>query len=473
MIAYVGGLLGLFAGFSLLSIIELLYFLIIRPLFDVIYSNSQKIDESLNQSEQSELQTNENLLNGVFKYLERSSIKSFNYIADEKSKIAKFLWLALSVYIIYEIVATSSIFYEQVNSNSIAVDLSGNPVLIDKIKFPAVTIVSDLQYGQYFEEMTKEYESFKEAKLKGDFPNTTWIDIIKRKYLNLSIIAASLGCSWHGTNELNEIDFKFNDNSDVANYFLSLDYNFKWFNETYSTWNNNISPKYQKIFLKHGYAHTFNMINCHDLFNSTVVHDDFYKFKDYDEPTPWSPKSNGESMFTITMKRNQHLYESTTLKCQDNGFLIHNPYEIPASQNTNHVSFGAKTEISISVDVYEADKSLYSIPLEKRGCYLKNERKLFFFKIYTQNGCLKECLSFYTNDICGCVPHHYVRTKDMKVCDVKGLSCSADLTVTANHKRLDALYGPKGICNCLYTCDRVSYTFDARTTRYNENYDEK
>lgn len=422
------------------------------------------------KKQQSKIQTKDGFLSHIFKYLERSSIKSFNYIADEKSRTAKVLWLVLSIYILYEIVVTTSTFYEQVHSNSIAVDGNSNPESIDKIPFPAVTIVSDLQ--NYQKEIAGDYKNFHLAKSKGEFPNTTWIDILREKYLNSTLFASYLGCHWHGKLELEKVDFNFTNNSEVANYFLSLDSNFRWFDDRIASWNSRISPSFQKIFVKHGYAHTFNMINLGEFFNLSVVSDDFYVTRDYNESTPWSSQSNGESVFSITLQRNQYLDKEMSL-CHFNGFLVHNPYEIPASQHTNFISFGSTTEVSVSVDVYQADKSIFSIPIEKRGCYLKHERKLKFFKIYTKNGCLKECLTFYTHDTCGCAPHHYVRSKSMKVCDIKGLACSADLIPTVNVEKLDKIYASKGICNCIDTCDQVNYYIDAKTKKYDTNYNEK
>ena len=38
----------------------------------------------------------------------------------------------------------------------------------------------------------------------------------------------------------------------------------------------------------------------------------------------------------------------------------------------------------------------------RRGCYLKNEKPLKFFKIYTKNNCRSECLANKTLEVCGC-----------------------------------------------------------------------
>lgn len=40
---------------------------------------------------------------------------------------------------------------------------------------------------------------------------------------------------------------------------------------------------------------------------------------------------------------------------------------------------------------------------EKRGCYYNSERKLRYFKTYTQSNCQEECFSNLTARVCGCV----------------------------------------------------------------------
>lgn len=40
---------------------------------------------------------------------------------------------------------------------------------------------------------------------------------------------------------------------------------------------------------------------------------------------------------------------------------------------------------------------------DQRQCFFNSERKLRFFKIYTQNNCESECLSNFTRLECGCV----------------------------------------------------------------------
>lgn len=44
----------------------------------------------------------------------------------------------------------------------------------------------------------------------------------------------------------------------------------------------------------------------------------------------------------------------------------------------------------------------------RRNCYLKHERQLKFFKIYTKNNCEQECLSNFTVKTCGCAQFYMI-----------------------------------------------------------------
>ncbi len=60
------------------------------------------------------------------------------------------------------------------------------------------------------------------------------------------------------------------------------------------------------------------------------------------------------------------------------------------------LSPGTEVFNSVSPKVIMADKSIHSLPMEKRGCYLSGERKLTYFKHYTFLNCFMECASNFS-----------------------------------------------------------------------------
>lgn len=51
-----------------------------------------------------------------------------------------------------------------------------------------------------------------------------------------------------------------------------------------------------------------------------------------------------------------------------------------------------------------SDSALHYYGAEERRCLLSTERKLHFFRQYTQRNCEVECLSNFIAKECGCVP---------------------------------------------------------------------
>jgi hypothetical protein len=444
-----------------MSLLEIFYFLAIRPILMIV--------KKKRMNQEGENNENNRRFNYFSHYLESSTIKSFNYMAEEKSKLAKLFWFGLSVYVFYEATRTTLSFYSQYESEEIATSSDGNLLSIDQIPFPAITIMSDFQ--STLNHIAQDYSDRQAAKKNRIQLNESWEETLERKYMNIPTIARLLACHFHGKFGMEHLDFEFNKSTDVVDYLKTIKAGELWFNDRNATWNSVTFPKFQKIVVKAGIAYAFNMINFHNLFNYSIVSDDFFITKDYNEATPFSANANGESEFSITLRKNQYLDKDKQL-CYSNSIFIHHPHDIPASQNANFFSYGSTTEILVSVKVSKADESIKSMAIEDRSCFFDGERKLKFFQVYTKDLCNKECLTYFTYDVCGCAPHHYVRSKDMEICGLEGMACTADILQTANVIELDRRYKKKGICNCLPQCNEIIYDIDARTTKHNSRYSE-
>jgi hypothetical protein len=82
--------LGLFAGFSALSMVEIFYFFILRIIFNCKTSTSQIASEQ-------NLQSASNRNRKLKEYFENSSIHSFKHIAAENSRHQKIFWILFFV----------------------------------------------------------------------------------------------------------------------------------------------------------------------------------------------------------------------------------------------------------------------------------------------------------------------------------------------------------------------------------------
>lgn len=81
-LSYIGGLLGLFFGFSFVSFVELFYVFLFRTCLNFKSMRSKIFDSSSTDFQ-------EKKTNFIAKFFKTSSIHCFNYIAIEKRKVGK------------------------------------------------------------------------------------------------------------------------------------------------------------------------------------------------------------------------------------------------------------------------------------------------------------------------------------------------------------------------------------------------
>lgn len=89
--------------------------------------------------------------------------------------------------------------------------------------------------------------------------------------------------------------------------------------------------------------------------------------------------------------------------------LIHSPADWPdETHQTLLVSTNTLETISVRPIVLTTSDDLIPWSPDVRRCYFQNEKKLKFFKVYTQKNCIFECRSINILAQCGCVPFNYI-----------------------------------------------------------------
>lgn len=93
----------------------------------------------------------------------------------------------------------------------------------------------------------------------------------------------------------------------------------------------------------------------------------------------------------------------------------------------------------------------------RRQCYLKDEKYLQHFQIYTQSNCELECLTNLTLKDCGCVLFYMPRNKTTNICGSLKYVCSVFASLTLSRMALES----KGLkCDCLPSCSSISYNIE-------------
>lgn len=89
---------------------------------------------------------------------------------------------------------------------------------------------------------------------------------------------------------------------------------------------------------------------------------------------------------------------------RDIKFYLHAPDELPQQNHFFHIPIGKRVSVSVKPNVIRTSNDLRSsFSPWRRNCYFNDERRLRFFKVYTQHHCEMECLSNFTRVRCGCV----------------------------------------------------------------------
>lgn len=147
IIAFVGGLLGLFLGFSMLSFVEIFYFFGIHPVIKKFSKGVSNMPKTKSKSS-----TWHNVKTYLIEYLQGSTIHSFNFIGDaNKHFIERIAWL-----LAFALSLTGCTFmvldlFNNLNINAISMVTEDGIHEVSKIPFPAVTIFGSYPVPVYYD----------------------------------------------------------------------------------------------------------------------------------------------------------------------------------------------------------------------------------------------------------------------------------------------------------------------------------
>jgi amiloride-sensitive sodium channel len=170
---------------------------------------------------------------------------------------------------------------------------------------------------------------------------------------------------------------------------------------------------------------------------------------------PLKVSLNDRSSFQI------RLVEPTKLidQCRQLRFMVHSPDILPLT--IPYREFDLATEsvnVEVTPVVTQTDSTLKSLSPIERGCFFEGEKKLEYFKTYTQKYCEMECIMDYAVDSCICQMNEFVYgpKPNFDFCFGKRFHCVASLE--SFH------YATKSIvlqdnCTCLPLCNSIDYHF--------------
>lgn len=138
-------------------------------------------------------------------------------------------------------------------------------------------------------------------------------------------------------------------------------------------------------------------------------------------------------------------------------YYFHSPYDIITKSTANmRTIINATRYVLITPKLKMIDEALNDYEPTRRGCYLENERNLYFFRNYTRFNCQSECLANKTLESCGCVQFFMVRDEKTRICGVKDMKCYKNVENTID----------KDHCRCLMKCGEIQYEIEIKQNEF-------
>ena len=164
-----------------------------------------------------------------------------------------------------------------------------------------------------------------------------------------------------------------------------------WFIYKHAKWNGAVETPFAEILTDIGMGNTFNLIDKSKLLHEEKISKDFLYTYDTNQSTnyPWKTTADNNKGFNIRFRTN-----IVFMGCYNHdSFIIHPSNELPINSEIIRIEDWAETEVLVTPTIVKTEDDLQKFDIETRKCYFDDERKLKYFKIYTQKNCELECLA--------------------------------------------------------------------------------
>jgi acid-sensing ion channel, other len=268
------------------------------------------------------------------------------------------------------------------------------------------------------------------------------------------------------------------DANDVVNYIKKLTDSWKTILDNIN-FDDQYGVAFAEIIGPFGFCYNFNLIRSTELFNldilphifnytkDKIVREQIFKYRARAKvpresyPTNVSDFQSGLFGMIVQARNFKAPFDTNHYKTyisQGLKLWIHNPYEMFSKISQMHQTITNHSKlIYLNPQKTIIDKALELYPPERRGCYLKDEKPLKFFKFYTKNNCKSECLANKTVSVCGCAQFFMVRDISTRTCGVSDMKC---------YKQAEEEWLSKDWCDCILECGEVEYKTEEQQNEF-------
>lgn len=107
--------------------------------------------------------------------------------------------------------------------------------------------------------------------------------------------------------------------------------------------------------------------------------------------------------------------------------LIHETTIYPSDLSVKRIlSRKYETAIRLTATATTLSNDVKLLSADDRGCLLKNEKELRFYKEYREFNCDFECRMIEIYESCQCLPFYFPNNEDIPICNFTKISCLVD-----------------------------------------------
>ncbi|XP_068914086.1 pickpocket protein 28-like isoform X2 [Tenebrio molitor] len=249
----------------------------------------------------------------------------------------------------------------------------------------------------------------------------------------------------------------------------------------------NCEDAFTPVFTDEGICYSFNILDRGHIFNELVYHYENYHKVDKDTMSwnmergyldnsnimtyPWrallSGASNGFTVYLLVVVDNENI-DFMCKQIQGYKVVLHSPVRMPRlNQEYFRIPLDHAVVASVQPVVITTSQEVKTFDVAKRNCYFPSERKLKYFRTYSQQNCQFECLTNITLDSCGCVSFFMPRENSTKICGLGKYKCIKEaeraLMLEELNKFRDSV---KVEFVCLPLCTDLSYNIETSHTKW-------
>ncbi|CAH2092889.1 unnamed protein product [Euphydryas editha] len=488
-LANCGGLLGLFMGFSILSVAEIIYFLTLR-----CNCFKNKRDKDIKKNIEPATTDNVQIKRGTtslikqyfIDYTANSNLHGLKYIGEkERTTVEKIFWLLMFTCCVVFCAYLIQKVWVKWNDSPVIVSFAETSTPVWQIPYPAVTLCPDAKVIKKINYTTFDYliemdNRTEEAHLFED------VALICNKNLDELINGRNFSDGNETVENIKKVSPTIDDVilglmwKDVEDIGRSL-----------------FSP----ILTEESYCYTFNTIDADQLLRIENLNTDYKYLESSNKSQTWTLENGylpntpletyphrglgyGENAGLVLLLSAPKKKTVKFCDGETKGFkiLLHNPAEFPRiSQQYFRVPLDQDVVVAVKPKMMTTSEGLKAYDSTRRQCYFSNDRYLKFFKVYTQTNCETECLTNFTYARCGCVHFGMPHGPEMRVCSIGKRSCMNDarkelVRIQIQNNLEDAMHADDTIgearrvatnCKCLPACTSIDYEVEISQSDFN------